>query len=137
MLLMRRAGIRSYASHVENDEPGRSLKKQPGSACAAQMWLSKAKHEPCRPQECGMNWSLTVMRAKMALRMSSSSCSVPHPPSPRETVAALWWRSERWEMEGEREWEKEAEERDSSPRRVHLQSVIPLGLSAPLLSFGT
>lgn len=71
----------------------------------------------------------------MAWRMSGSSFSSPLPPSPRETVAALWWRSERWEMESEWEREKEGEERDTSPRRVHLQSVIPLGLSSRHFSF--
>lgn len=30
-------------------------------------------------------------------------------------------------MESEQEWEKEGEERDCSPGRVYLQSVIPLG----------
>lgn len=42
MLLMRRAGISSYASHVEADEPGRSLAYHPARFCLMQLQLSKA-----------------------------------------------------------------------------------------------
>ena len=46
MLLMRRAGIRGYASHVETDKPGRSLMNNSAE---------QSQSELCRPQECGMN----------------------------------------------------------------------------------
>lgn len=53
MLLMRRAGIRSYASHVETDKPGRSLMNNLARLDAFTAEQSYA--ELCRPQKSGMN----------------------------------------------------------------------------------
>ena len=91
--------------------------EQLGSALLDAVTAEQSRAELCRARECRMNrvwlWGRQRWHREWAAPLFFSS---PLPPSPRETVAALWWRSERWEMESEREWEKEREERDSSPR---------------------
>lgn len=54
--LMRKAGIRCCASHMQADDSGRSPVSFSAPAALAAAGAEESSTELCRPQECGMNW---------------------------------------------------------------------------------
>lgn len=77
MLLMRRAGIRSSASHVGTEEPRRILEQ-----------LSKA--EEAAADQVWAEIEFDCEAAGDGIDNEPLSSSSPLLPSPGETVAALW-----------------------------------------------